>query len=292
MLKTPISPLPTGFYGNTWGVLCAHAEDSSSPTFIEWTDANFLAFLDTGVPLVTWLHEKGIPAHFGPTPDFINAVMRAPTDKTEGKNFIQWSRALGVSWDARAHKGGLYNAADTELALEGAGAPFSGILSSYEDAAEYSGTIVGTQQRNAIHFNTLMGYGESGHTETTFLAGLKSQGDQAIILGGRSSSFAHATAVSRGVLSGTLRAGVVTPMFALGARRDGKASYCSVAYSSSKAGSGVPVRTAMEHSMSDSPLVKWVSAPTLVAAWRAAGGADYTYDAATIGSGGAIVAQH
>ena len=201
---------------------------------------------------------------------------------------LAWSRLHGVTWHGGAHAGGTYNAADVVADLEACGIPFSGILGSYEVATDYAGPIKGLRSGRTVTFDTLTCYGASGHAGETYFAGVQAQGTQAVILGGRTASFAHAAPVARAVRAGSIPAGIVAPVFALGKRRDGKAGYCAVAYSAAKSGSGVSAREAVEHSLGDAPSVKWTSVPALVALWKAAGSPECVYNAATIGKGGVV----
>lgn len=283
----PVPSLPT-FPGRTHGTLWAHAEDSSSPTFMPWTEDTFPEFLAAFEPLVLYLELKGIPLHIRPSPDFIAVAKAAKSTYSTGLNPIAWSMLHGVTWHAGAHEGGSYNAADVVADLEACGVPFSGILGSYDEASRYAGPITGLRTGRVASFDTLTCYGAVGHAGESAWAGIKSQGQQAVVLGGRTASFAHASPVARAVLAGTIPVGVVAPVFALGKRRDGKAGYCSVAYSAAKSGSGVSAKDAIEHSLLDAPTVKWTSVPALVALWRASGGGDAVYDAATIGKGGVV----
>lgn len=286
--RTP-TPTIAGFLGNTHGTLWAHAEHNGSATFEPWAADTFAAFLAEFEPTVLYLASKGIPLHIRPSPDFIAVARDAKTSSSSTLNVIEWAQLHGVTWHGGAHAGGDYNAADVVADLEAAGAPFSGILGSYEVATDYAGPITG-KRSPAVTFDTLCCYGASGHAGETYFAGLQRQGQQTIILGGRTASFAHAAPVARAVRAGSIPAGVVAPVFALGARRDGKAGYCAVAYSAAKSGSGISVRDAIAHSLLDAPSVKWASVPALVALWRASGGGDTVYDAATIGKGGVATA--
>lgn len=284
----PRTPVSTGFLTNTHGTLWAHAEHNGSAVFEPWSVDTFPAFLEEFEPLVLYLESKGIPLHIRPSPDFIAVAVQTRSTYSTGLDPIAWSRLHGVTWHGGAHAGGDYNAADVVADLEACGTPFSGILGSYEVATDYAGPIKGLRSGRTVTFDALTCYGASGHAGETYFAGVQAQGTQAVILGGRTASFAHAAPVARAVRAGSIPAGIVAPVFALGKRRDGKAGYCAVAYSAAKSGSGVSAREAVEHSLGDAPSVKWTSVPALVALWKAAGSPECVYNAATVGKGGVV----
>lgn len=284
----PRAPVSTDFLTNTHGTLWAHAEHNGSAVFEPWSVDTFPAFLEEFEALVLYLESKGIPLHIRPSPDFIAVAVQVRSTYSTGLDPIAWSRLHGVTWHGGAHSGGDYNAADVVADLESCGIPFSGILGSYEVATDYAGPIKGLRSGRTVTFDTLTCYGASGHAGETYFAGVQAQATQTVILGGRTASFAHAAPVARAVRAGSIPAGIVAPVFALGKRRDGKAGYCAVAYSAAKSGSGVSAREAVEHSLMDAPSVKWTSVPALVALWKAAGSPECVYNAATVGKGGVV----
>lgn len=232
--STLVSTEPQGGTLDLWGhytlVVAAHIEDPGSAAFLDVTDVAYYGTWEAEARrVITELASAGIPLHLQVAPGAALAFLSQPAWPT----FVAWAVEQGTIFDGRAHaKSQWGNAADAVYYLQQAGAPFSGILGSYEAGQEsaLAGLLVPSRTTGTpmVQFRALTGGDVAGHLPTTgstqVTEGIQANPanpTQAIFPKGTSASVAAKNIVLSQVAAGTIPAGVGTIRINAAPRRDG-----------------------------------------------------------------------
>lgn len=273
----------------------AHAEDSpttqTAGDWVKWTSIPMSTWQARGATVVNWAASHGYTLDLCVTPDAVNAIVAAGA-YGGAANWIAWSVAQlsttgvrAVRWCGRAHDSSKYSAADSVFVLETAGAPYDGVLGSFETFADYAGTIAGKTYPTAPgrHFTILTGGTTTpGHPmQSSWPAGIyAASADQVVVNGGSEDRGTDIDALWRAVDSGTVSIGIRTLQFDLGeksTRPDGWAV----------ATSGEPIDAAVDAMLQgltadQRARTHVIGYEQLVKAWEQAGKPAIDYDEATL----------
>lgn len=277
-------------------IIMLHAEDNNSPSFDPWTQASADAWMAETLALLAKAHAKGWPIHIQPSMDL--AMLITP-------EFVTAAKALGATFDARAHRGATYqgkayNAADVAERLASLGAAFTGVLGSYESAEDY--TVPMTAASGGVYWwKVLTCGGNSGHEGDSTLAGYRmTDAGQVEILAGMSQSTAKLTAEIRAANTGVIARAVHTFRANCGSVRAERTPGRTVGFNCTPAGDhnggsgGLPVLDELSRAISDAggfaSSVRVRTATDAATSWVARGCPSEVYDSAGIGTSSAPAA--